>query len=80
MIKYPNQTYNSYKKKKNVSFNETVNIIYEPDHLSEDLQMARISDYMQRQRTKYFFEMLMTPVFESNHCLVAQMRQLNLNL
>ena len=62
---YPN-IYIKYKPSC-VKFSDDIEIIIEPENLAEDLQLARISDYAQRQVVKARMERLLSPLMSTTH-------------
>ena len=53
--------------KKNVRFEDSIRAIEEPIELAEDLHIARISDWVERQLNKMRMEKLLTPILKSTH-------------
>jgi hypothetical protein len=53
--------------KKKVSFNEILQVIYEPPELIQELHLSRKSDYLQRRADKFRYEKLLAPVLNALH-------------
>ena len=68
---------NSRKKtKKEVHFNDDIQVIYEPPELSDLLKEARMIpiDHISRQLDKLRMEHLLTPIFDKQHRIKIQQR------
>ena len=53
--------------RKSVRFNENITIICEPEHLQEDLKLARNSDFFHRQLDFQRLMRLISPVLTNEH-------------
>lgn len=55
------------KTSKKVTFTTALDVIYEDPKLSEDLKLARMSDFFQRQADKARMERLLNPILSTSH-------------
>lgn len=55
------------KSSKKVTFTTALDVIYEDPNLSEDLKLARMSDFIQRQADKARMERLLNPILSISH-------------